>query len=335
MMAHNESGEHRGDPARSAPPPPAQRVRIAPVPNVEPDDAAGKAVQAALEGCLARISACDPDAQRRDSEGIHRLRTSTRRLRSELRAFRDLVESRWRLPLETELKWLADLLGAVRDLDVQLARLRKAAADALGADAEVVVPLFRTLEARHETASQALHEGLQSKRYRKLIGLLNRSMQQPQLEDEAWERCRTVLPPLAKAAWRRVRKGAQSLKPSDPDSEFHELRKRAKRARYVAELISPIICRRKNPSAERFIRLMTQVQDTLGEHQDAVVAANEIERCLAENADNSAFVEAAGRLLETQHEAAGAAKHEFFKIWEKLDRKKSTRWLKTHSQARV
>jgi len=308
---------------------------MATVPYVKPGDAVGQAVKASLQGAVARMGECDPDARRGDGEGIHRLRTSIRRLRSELRAFEDLVEPNWRMPLERELKWLADLLGAVRDLDVLMARLRKAAATALGRDAEVLAPLFGSLLVRHETASTALLEGLQGPRYRKLLVLLDQAIEHPQLKDEAWEPCRSVLPALAAAAWRRVRKGAQSLRPSDPDAEFHELRKRAKRARYIAELIAPIIVGRKDPSANRFIRRMTQVQDTLGEHQDAVVAAALIEQCLAENADNAPFVAAAGRLLETQLEASRASKTAFFKVWDKLDRKKSTRWLKAHRKARA
>jgi CHAD domain-containing protein len=293
------------------------------------------AIKAALEGAAARIGECDPHARGGDSEGIHRLRTSTRRLRSELRAFKDLVEPAWRAPLEEELKWLADLLGSVRDLDVLLLRLRKAVANEPAIAADAMAPCFKALESSHQIASQALMEGLQSQRYRRLILSIHRAIEQPQLKEEAWETCRNVLPPLATAAWRRLKKGAQDLRPSDPDAEFHELRKRAKRARYIAELISPIISRRKDTSGDRFIRLCIQIQDALGEHNDAVVAAAQIEQCMAENPSDIPLIEAASLLVAEQREAAREAKTAFFKVWDKLDRKKSTRWFKTRPKARA
>ncbi len=107
----------------------------------------------------------------------------------------------------------------------------------------------------------------------------------------------------------------------------------AKRARYTAELIAPVLHRRSSRSAARFIRLTTQVQNVLGEHQDAIVASQAIERQLAEHTDDPGFVEAAGRLLDTQKNAARAARAEFFNVWDKLDRKKSRRWMKTESKA--
>jgi CHAD domain-containing protein len=335
MMSHNKSGERRAEIGRSAPLLQARRPKLVLERKVGPEEPVGRAVKAAFEGAVQRISDCDPDARRGDSEGIHRLRTSTRRLRSELRAFRDLVDPKWRAPLEKELKWLADLLGAVRDLDVLRARLQKATAKELESEAEALAPLFRSLTARHEIAAHALDTGLQGPRYRHLVAVLDEAIRQPQLTDEAREACRSVLPELAGAAWRRFKKGARAVRLSDPDAEFHELRKRAKRARYIAELIAPIIGSPKDPSANRFIRLIIQVQDTLGEHQDAVVASGEIERCLAENPRDVRLVEAASRLLATEREAARAAKTAFFKVWDKLDRKKSTRWLKTRSKARA
>jgi CHAD domain-containing protein len=335
MMSHNNSRERRAGAGRSAPSLRAHQRKVVSVPKVEPDDPVELAVKAAFEGAVQRISEADPGARRGDSEGIHRLRTSTRRLRSELRAFREFVEPKWREPLEQELKWLAELLGAVRDLDVLTARLQKAAANDLGGEAGALAPLFRSLAARHQTASQALETGLQSPRYRHLIVLLEQAIQEPGLRDEAWESCRSVLPRLAARAWRRFKKAARDLEPSDRDPEFHDLRKRAKRARYVAELVAPITSGMKDSSASRFIRQITRVQDTLGEHQDAVVASAEIERGLAENAADAPFVEAAGRLLRGQHEAACAARAAFFKVWDKLDRKKSTRWLKNCSKAQT
>ena len=113
------------------------------------------------------------------------------------------------------------------------------------------------------------------------------------------------------------------------------MRKCAKRARYTAELIAPVLHRRDARAAGRFIRLTTQIQDTLGEHQDAIDATREIEHALAGHADDPAFVQAAESLLETQRKTARAARAEFFKIWEKLDRKKSRRWMKTQRKAQA
>ncbi len=140
-----------------------------------------------------------------------------------------------------------------------------------------------------------------------------------------------------RGAWRRLKKGARCLRPADPDQEFHNLRKEAKRARYTAELIAPIIGGGANKGSDRFIRLVTEVQDVLGEHQDAVVAAHEIELGLAEYADHPGFIPTAQALLECEHDKAEAARTAFFKVWDKLDRKKSRQWLKArrtaHSQA--
>jgi CHAD domain-containing protein len=143
------------------------------------------------------------------------------------------------------------------------------------------------------------------------------------------------LPPLAAKAWRRLRKAARGLRPSDPDEEFHEVRKLAKRARYTAELIAPVLGQPPLKGARRFIRRTTTVQDVLGEHQDAVVAGHEVDATMAAHAGDRPFLEAARRLLDSQHAAAEAARSQFFDVWDKLDRRKATRWMKKASKARA
>ena len=98
--------------------------------------------------------------------------------------------------------------------------------------------------------------------------------------------------------------------------------------RYTAELIAPIMGRRAARAASVFIRLLTQVQDTLGEHQDAVIAAHEIEHALAAHGDDPPFNRAAKSLIDLERENARIARESFFKQWERLDRRKTRRWMK-------
>ena len=116
----------------SRPEPPASKPAIVALPRVKPGQPAADLIRTALRGAMARLEAADPEARRGEVEGIHRLRTSTRRLRSELQTVRDLVERDWREHLEQELKWLAGTLGSVRDLDILCHRLRSAIEPAAG-----------------------------------------------------------------------------------------------------------------------------------------------------------------------------------------------------------
>jgi CHAD domain-containing protein len=298
------------------------------VPRLRPRAPVMQAVVISLQTALSRIRSTEAEARHGDVEGIHRLRTTTRRLRSELRAFRGLVDPDWIGPLEGEMKWLAGPLGSVRDLDVLMERFRKAAAALELSETEDLSLLFADLKARHARGSRNLRAALQGERYRDLLAGLQRAIDRPAMGVEACTPCRTALPPLAAAAWDRLKKDARGLRPSNPDEAFHEVRKRAKRARYTAEMVAPVLSGSDAKGARRFIRGATRVQDTLGEHQDAVVACNELAGLLARHGGGSDFERAARRLMEGQAEAARAAREAFFDVWDKLDRKKSPRWLK-------
>jgi CHAD domain-containing protein len=306
-------------------------------------DPAALAVRSAMAGAVARFEGNDALARQGDVEGIHRLRTTTRRLRSELRTFADLIEPAWRARLEGELKWLADLLGGVRDLDVLTDRLVQSATaidekpgrspDSKPKVVPALAPLFDDLRQRHERESRALQKALLGPRFERLRTDLVEAVAAPELRVEAAGPCREVLPPLAKAAWKRLAKKGRILGTSDPEEDFHEVRKRAKRARYTAERIAPTLGRRAKKPAARFVRRMTQLQDVLGEHQDAVVACQEIERSRDRHKHNSTFALAADLLLSRERAAADAARAQFFRCWKKMDRKSLRSWMKSRTKS--
>lgn len=323
--------------------PSAHRKRSTPVeglplwvvakPRVKPRDPAGDAVSLALRTALARIGAHEPGARRGDPEGVHRLRAAARRLRSELRALKDMVGPQWREELEGHLKWLARLLGDVRDLDILLARLRAPSShEGRGVNLPALAPLLTGLEARRTQATLSVSHGLESDRYRTLKKTLEQAAEHAPREGAAAEACRVALPRAARAGWRRLREAARGLRPNDPDEKFHEARKRAKRSRYTAELIAPLLGRQAARGAGEFIRLAARVQDSLGEHQDALITAHELEAALVAHAGDPAFVHAASSYLGEERERARAARASFFKIWSKLECKKLRRWMKPRSK---
>jgi len=307
---------------------------VAKTTEVKPDDPAGLAVALAVRRALARIKSHEPEARRGEREGVHRLRSACRRLRSDLGALHELVQNEWRQRLEGELKWLARLFGKVRDLDILNARLLESAGklDGNNGARETLAPLFTTLEARRTEAAREVTLCLESARYASLREILEQGALHPQLEEKASLPCRAVLPLGARNGWRRLKKAARGLRKNDSAEEFHEARKRAKGARYAAELIAPLLGQRSARAAAEFIRLTTRVQDSLGEHQDALITVDALEAALAEHADDSALVANASDMLDDQRNRASTARARFFKIWSKLDRKKLRRWMRPRSQ---
>jgi CHAD domain-containing protein len=297
-------------------------------------------IHAAFAGAVARIQANEQAIRRGETEGVHHLRTATRRLRGELRAFRGFLDPGWRKSIEVELKWLAAELGDARELDVLEERLRTAAArlrwdrPRSGDDlspAEALGPLFAAIRQRRAAAYDRLHETLRGPRYSRLVEMVGQPLDASStiLLEEADAPCRDVLPPLVRSAWKHLERRARRLRRGDPHDDFHEARKRSKRARYTAELIGPALGRRVVKDAGRFIRLTTRVQDALGEHQDAIDAVAVIERVRAEHPGNSEFLPAADLLIADQRKAAKSARDSFFDVWGKLDRKKVRRWMKS------
>jgi CHAD domain-containing protein len=206
-----------------------------------------------------------------DPEGVHQARVATRRLRSDLRTFRRVVDREWSEPLRDELSWLADALGEVRDADVLLHGL-DAAIDQLdeARDAAAARELTARLRSEREQAQVRLVGVLDSSRYAVLLDRLVDGALEPRLLDAAGDPAHKALPPFVARPWRKLVDEVKGL-PADPGPEaFHRVRIRAKRARYAAEVAAPVLGSRFGRVGER----LAVVQDVLGDEHDAVVAAD-------------------------------------------------------------
>jgi CHAD domain-containing protein len=290
---------------------------------MRPGDPAAVAVRAAIARGVQRMILNDARTRLGEMEPLHQMRVGTRRLRSDLRTFRKLLDPEWVRTIRAELKWLGAALGDVRDLDVLLARLHENADDL----EPHLADLFEELEARREVARERLLAALRGPRYVNLLDRLVEAAAAPPLTRAADVDASHALPPLARRSWRKVAQAGRALRETSPNEDFHEVRKGAKQARYAAEAVAPALGMRRGRRAKAFAKRAADIQDVLGELQDAVVAQETINRFVEGEERPGPVNFAAGRLLERQHAAATAARHDFRSAWRKLDRGKRRRWM--------
>jgi CHAD domain-containing protein len=254
-----------------------------------------------------------------DPEAVHQARVATRKLRSHLRTFGPLLDPDWTGPLRSELGWLALGLGAVRDREVLLERLRARAASLPPNDTRSAASLLQLLEEDIESLRKKLMLELDSTRYVDLLERLVEAAHSPATVPEADQPALAALPPLATSPWRRLRSAVKQLPEQPADPELHRIRILAKRARYAAEAVEPVV----GPSAAAFARACAKLQTVLGEHQDSVTAQAWLRSIRVTG--RRAFV--AGELIAMEHMAAEEARAKWPKVWKSLDRKRLHQWM--------
>ncbi len=292
--------------------------------SVAPDAPAREVIRNAVAEPIASLLRHDPLIRAgRDPEAVHQARVATRKLRSNLRTFSPLLDTQWSEPLRSELGWLAMGLGAVRDREVLLGRLRTRAAGLPAADARSAAGLLQLLVGEIEVLRGRLMADLDSERYVELLEQLVHASRSPAALPEAEQPATEVLPALAAGPWKRLRSAVRQTRavapdvPSDP--ELHRIRILAKRARYAAEAVAAVA----GPRAAAFAKAAARLQTVLGEHQDAVTAQAWLRAARA--GGRKAFV--AGELIALERIDAENARARWPKVWAALDRKSLREWM--------
>ena len=303
-----------------------QKARPAPL---GPSSPAGQVVLAYLRTYAGRLKSLDPMVRRDELDAVHQMRVATRRLRSTLRSFGQIIGRDRTQRLAAELKWLGAVLGDARDAEVLAAHLQAGVHET---PAELVLgPVQARVQghfaAKHAAARAALLQALDSGRYFSLLDDLDQLVAEPPLTPKAARPAADVLPAAARRPYRQVRKRmrrARRVPAGQPtDEALHQARKAAKRARYASEAMAPGIGKK----ARRFAKQMKKVQSVLGDHQDTVIA-RQSERELgisAHLAGENAF--SYGLLHGRDACDAARLQAQGWETWQRASRPRYRRWM--------
>ena len=247
-------------------------------PGILPVDTMAEAAVKTLRFHLARM--LEHEAGTRlgeDPEELHVMRVSTRRLRMALRVFDGYLDRQALRPVLKGLRRTGRTLGAVRDLDVFQEKTQHYL-DALPPErAGDLDGLLAACRAERERQRERLVDYLDGGRYRAFVerfeelldGPLERLSARPPADPRP-QRVAQVLPGVLykdmAVAWAFE---GQLGGLETPLPRFHALRKGCKGLRYTLEFFEDVL----GPGARPLIKKVKDLQDHLGDLQDAVVTS--------------------------------------------------------------
>ena len=221
-----------------------------------------------------------------------------------------MLDRQWADDLRGSLQEAGRALAEVRDLDVLIEQLRTDVAELDGTVRSGGDRIVHALEEYRERAQAELSGALTAGSYVSLLNRLEHAVHEPRFSGSG---------SLAKAGakeHRRVRHKARALSKNPGDRELHAVRKAVKRARYAAELAAAVGAK----GTGKYLKRAKRVQDVLGDHQDAVVAAEMLRGLGREPADPD-VARAIDALVDRQDARRAAARVAFPKAWKRFDKR--------------
>jgi triphosphatase len=224
----------------------------------------------------------------RDPEGIHQMRVALRRLRSALSLFggpfREALSQ-----LEGEVRWVADVMGGARDLDVFQEDVFGPAQDAHGEDGRLL-EFATVVRTRRRIAWAHVFDAMESERFRRLVlALASATFSKPWLDaavggEDAIEAARAFARRRMRRRYRRIVRLGRRIEELDAH-ERHQLRIKLKKLRYGLDFFRSLFAER---ATKRFLKRLSDLQDTLGRLNDVAVAQTMVREILAEHGDGAA-----------------------------------------------
>ena len=263
-----------------------------------------------------------------DEEFLHDLRVAVRRTRSVLSQGKGVLPDDVRDRYREAFGALGQQTGPARDLDVYVVGWDDYVAP-LGLTGDPgLEKVRREIERRRRAAHAELSAVLDERRVpggaRRLAGLARR----PRVEVDPTPHLGPSWPSGSRRRSRRCSPTAGRSPRTSPGERLHDLRKDTKKLRYLLECFGSLF-----PADERkaFVSQLKELQDNLGEHQDAEVHLAQL-RDLAHDLHERAVVDtdallAMGRLSDLLERRRSEERAAFAKRFARYDRKANRKAL--------
>jgi CHAD domain-containing protein len=243
-----------------------------------PDMRADRAAAVVLRGMLEVIEAnLDGTIADIDTEFLHDLRVSVRRSRSVQRELKGVFPPDELAHYRAEFRWLQQVTGDVRDLDVYVLEFDSMRALVPEAMRDDLDPLLRVLRAHRAAARRKMVRALRSRRTVTLLadwGSFLDGLEGMPVDErpDATRPIGEVSGERIRKVYRRMLKMGGAIDESSPAEAYHELRKKGKELRYLLELFGGAGGGLFPDEVVRpMIKTLKSLQDVLGRHQDREV----------------------------------------------------------------
>ena len=266
------------------------------------------------------VGAADPAG---GPESIHQMRVAVRRLRSAMTVFRPVIASGALEATVANLRTLARGLGPAREWDVFVTETAPAVVATLPGDARLE-RLLAAAQRRRAEARASLSTYLVTDDFRRLgielawlAGTRGwEARPEPGApETAAPEALSDDLPHFARKAlqrrFRRLRAAGKDIEALDIPS-LHDLRLRAKRMRYAAEIMTPLFPAKPT---RRFIQRLSQLQARLGVLNDGAVATSLMNEL---GGPSGRYGYAVGLVLGFSAGETSQSRSQIFQAWKKF-----------------
>jgi CHAD domain-containing protein len=249
-------------------------------------------------------------------DGVHQVRVACRRLRSVLAAFRPVLDPERTEPVRAELQQVGQALSGSRDAEVALAHLREVVGLqpvelVLG---PVAARLQQTAIRDGAAGEKAALSALGDPRYLRLLDDLDALAGDPPFTEWADEPADEVSREVLGRTVKRLTKAVDAAVDAEDEQALHDVRKAAKRLRYTAEAVAPVL----GAPVRSLIKSLKGVQEVLGDRQDTFIT-----RQLCHDLGIQAFAAGEnawtwGRLHALEEARSAEAEREFWLRWPEL-----------------